>query len=93
MIFSFSDKQTERLWRERKAPKLPADIRKRALMRLQRVDAAHKLDDLRVPPSHRLEPLKGDLKGFYSIRINDQWRVVFRFEAGQARDVRITDYH
>jgi proteic killer suppression protein len=55
--------------------------------------AAAKLDDLKVPPSNRLEKLEGDLKGFYSIRINDQWRLVFRWAEGNARDVRVMDYH
>ncbi|WP_370271305.1 type II toxin-antitoxin system RelE/ParE family toxin [Guyparkeria sp. SCN-R1] len=62
-------------------------------MRLDRIDAARDLDDLRVPPSHRLEPLSGDRLGFHSLRINDQWRIVFRWEQGGAHDVAIVDYH
>ena len=93
MIKSFGDKQTEKISQGDRVKALPPQIAKRALMRLQRIDAALTLDDLLVPPSHRLEALKGDLAGFYSIRINEQWRVVFRFESGQAFDVKITDYH
>ncbi|OGG93078.1 MAG: plasmid maintenance system killer [Candidatus Lambdaproteobacteria bacterium RIFOXYD2_FULL_50_16] len=93
MIKSFQDKQTEKISQGDRVKALPPQIAKRALMRLQRIDAALTLDDLLGPPSHRLEALKGDLAGFYSIRINEQWRVVFRFESGQAFDVKITDYH
>lgn len=69
------------------------DIQRKAKMRLDRIDAAVRLDDLRVPPSHRLEALRGDRKGQYSIRINDQWRICFRWENGNALDVEIVDYH
>ncbi len=62
-------------------------------MRLDRIDAALDLGDLRVPPSHRLEALTGDRAGFHSLRINDQWRIVFRWEQGGAHDVAIVDYH
>lgn len=62
-------------------------------MRLLQLDVATKLDDLRLPPSNRLEALKGDRKGFHSIRVNEQWRVCFRFEGGNALDVEIVDYH
>ncbi len=69
------------------------DVQKAALRKLDMVNAAMVLDDLKVPPGNRLEPLKGNLKGYHSIRINDQWRVVFKWKDGAAHEVRITDYH
>jgi proteic killer suppression protein len=71
---------------------LPPDILKRAIMRLQQLDSARRLDDLRQPPSNRLEALKGDRRGRHSIRINDQWRLCFKFANGEASDVEIVDY-
>ena len=73
--------------------RLPADIQRRARVRLQRVVAAAALTDLRVPPSHRLEALRGDREGQYSIRINDQWRVCFIWTDQGAMEIEITDYH
>jgi toxin HigB-1 len=70
-----------------------AEVQKVARRKLDMVNAAAILDDLKVPPGNRLEALKGDLKGYHSIRINDQWRVVFRWKDGLAHEVRITDYH
>jgi proteic killer suppression protein len=93
VIRSFVDPETERLFATGKARRLPPDILKRAMMRLQQLDSAQKLDDLRQPPSNRLEALKGDLRGRYSIRINDQWRLCFGFANGEALDVEIVDYH
>jgi proteic killer suppression protein len=72
---------------------LPPDIVPVALRKLDMIQAARRLEDLRVPPSNRLEALRGTLKGMYSIRINDQWRVVFRWNASDAFDVQILDYH
>jgi proteic killer suppression protein len=72
---------------------LPAEIHKRAAMRLTQLDAATRVDDLRLPPSNRLEALRHDRSGQWSIRINDRWRVCFRFENGDAFDVEIVDYH
>ena len=72
---------------------LPKEIQKRALARLVALDQAFDLQDLRLPPSNRLEALRGDLAGFYSLRINDQWRIVFRWEGGTALEVGIADYH
>ena len=91
MIQSFGDKETERLFRGQRARKLPGDIQRRAKMRLDRIDAAAALDDLRLPPSHRLESLSGDRQGQYSIRINDQWRVCFQWHQGHAYEVEIVD--
>ena len=93
MIRSFASAETERFHATGKSRRLPPEIRKRAALRLTQLDAATALEDLRVPPSNRLEALKHDRKGQWSIRINDQWRVCFRFEKGDAFDVEIIDYH
>jgi len=76
-----------------KSKRLPADLMKRAMRRLEYINLASTLDDLKVPPSNRLHALKDDREGQYSISINDQWRICFRFEDGDAYDVQITDYH
>jgi proteic killer suppression protein len=93
MITSFADKETEKIAKGEKSRLLPADIIKRAIIRLDRVDAATEIDDLRFPPSHHLEKLSGNRDGQWSIRINEQWRVCFRFENSCAYDVEIVDYH
>ena len=93
MIRSFADAATERLFAPGTARRLPPDIPKRATMRLIQVDAATRLEDLRLPASNRLEALRGDRAGRHSVRINDQWRVCFRFANGDAWDVEIVDYH
>lgn len=94
MIASFGDRETERLFNSRVRPsRLPPDLVRPALRKLDLLDAAHDIADLRIPPGNRLEPLKGRLKGLWSIRINDQWRVVFRWVACNALDVRVMDYH
>jgi toxin HigB-1 len=93
MIRSFACAETARLFDTGNSRRLPPDIRKRAVMRLGQLQAATRLEDLRLPPSNRLEALKGDRAGQHAIRINDQWRVCFRFRDGDAFDVEITDYH
>lgn len=93
MIRNFVDKDTERLFTAGTARRLPPDIWRRAMMRLYQLDAASSLGYLRYPPSNRLEALSGDRAGQWSIRINSQWRLCFRFEAGDAFDVEIADYH
>jgi toxin HigB-1 len=93
VIRSFASVETERFYVTGKSRRLPTEIRKRAAMRLTQLDAATKLDDLRIPPSNRLEALKHDRRGQWSIRISDQWRICFRFENGDAFDVEIIDYH
>jgi proteic killer suppression protein len=96
MITSFGDKGTSDLFHgitSRRARKLPSQIHKLALYKLDVLNAAQVLDDLRSPPGNRLEPLKGELKGFYSIRINSQWRIIFRWAEGSATNVQIVDYH
>ena len=93
MIQSFRCKETERIWQGQASRKFPADIQDRALRKLRQVDAASTIEDLRHPPGNRLEALKGDYAGYFSIRINDQYRIVFRFERSDVRDVQIVDYH
>lgn len=96
MIISFSDKAASDLFHgksSRHVRKLPNQILEFALYKLDVLNAALSLDDLRSPPGNRLEPLKGDLKGFHSIRINAQWRIVFRWVLNGAHDVSIVDYH
>jgi proteic killer suppression protein len=93
VIENFSNPETERLFATGKSRRLPPEILRRAVMRLTQVDAAVDVEDLRQPPSNRLEALSGDLAGKWSIRINDRWRVCFRFERGNAQDVEIIDYH
>lgn len=93
MIQSFADRDTERLFRREPVRRFPADLRRVILRKLVLVDAAERLDDLRVPHGNRLEKLKGSRSGEHSIRINDQWRVCFRWHEGGAYDVTIVDYH
>lgn len=93
MIRSFADSETERLFTTGRARKLPPDILRRAIMRLQQLDSATRVDDMRQPPSNRLEALKGDRKGCHSVRINEKWRLCFIFSGGHATDVEIVDYH
>jgi proteic killer suppression protein len=96
MIVSFGDRATEALFhgiRSNRVRRFPITIVEAALQKLDSLNAAHALDDLRSPPGNRLEALRGDLRGFYSIRINNQWRIIFRWQPSQAYDVRIVDYH
>ena len=95
MIVSFACRDTERIFNEQKPKKLrlSTGLLKKSLTKLRILDAASDIYDLRVPPSNRLEALKGDRTGQFSIRINLQWRICFRFEDGQASDVIIIDYH
>jgi len=93
MIVSFQCKETLRIWQGASSRKFPADIQDRALRKLRQLDAARGLDDLRNPPSNRLEALKGDRLGQMSIRINDRWRLGFVWRDGDAYDVEIVDYH
>ena len=93
MILTFADSETERIWNRERSRRLPSDIQQVARRKLRQLDGADRLDDMRVPPGDRLEELKGDRKGTYSVRINDQWRVTFRWSGAGADDVRIEDYH
>ena len=92
MIRSFGDKQTEALFADKFVRGFQGMAR-RAKRKLEALNAASRLEDLKVPPSNRLEKLKGDLKEFHSIRVNDQWRVIFKWCDGEAQEVRIVDYH
>ncbi|EMY71782.1 type II toxin-antitoxin system RelE/ParE family toxin [Leptospira vanthielii] len=93
MILSFGDKETEKIFNQIFSKRIPPEIQKKALTKLILIDNAEKEEDLKSPPSNRLEGLKGDLSGFYSIRINDQWRIVFKFDQGNCKQVSVTDYH
>ncbi len=93
MIRTFADVESERFFNTGKSKKFSPDIIKRAVKRLTQLDAANRLDDLRMPPSNHLEALSGERSGQHSIRINDQWRLCFRFKNGDAFDVEIVDYH
>lgn len=93
MIESFRGKEAERVWRREYSKHLPRDIQERALMKLQQLNAAGDLKDLSIPSSNQLEALRGGRKGEYSIRINKQWRICFKWRDGYAFDVEIVDYH
>jgi len=93
VIRSFGDRGAEKVFGRERSRHLPPDVQRRAHRKLLLLDAAESLDDLRVPPGNRLERLSGDRAGQYSIRVNDQWRICFRWERGDAYDVEIADYH
>jgi len=93
VIESFGDAQTEKIYSGQHSRKLPGDIQHRARRKLRMLNQAKALQDLTSPPGNRLETLQGDLEGFWSIRINQQWRIIFRWEEGRKLDVAITDYH
>lgn len=93
MIRSWSDEEAEKLFSRQRSRKLPSDLQRVALRKLLMLDAATTLEDLRVPPANRLEKLKADREGQFSIRINDQWRVCFAWRDGHAHDVEVVDYH
>ncbi len=93
MIRSFRDTETERLFNRERGSKLARPLQRAAMRKLLLLDAAESLTDLRVPPANRLEKLAGDREGQHSIRINDQYRLCFRWEDGEAYDVEIVDYH
>jgi proteic killer suppression protein len=93
MIKSFTDKETQKVFRREHSKKLPEDIQRRALRKLMAVDFADELRDLRTPPGNRLEKLHGEREGQHSIRINRQWRICFEWRGGDAHLVEIVDYH
>lgn len=93
MIKSFRDRDTERLFHRQAVRKFGTTVQRGALRKLLILDAAGQLGDLRVPPGNRLEKLRGNREGEYSIRVNEQWRICFRWRAGDAYDVEIADYH
>ena len=93
MIKSFKSKEAEKLFQGRYSKRIPKNIQRLAARKLEMIAAASELKSLRIPPSNRLEKLKGDRTGQYSIRINDQWRICFKWKAGDVHDVEIVDYH
>ncbi len=93
VIKTFADRHTQELYETGKSKRFPSEIWKRALRRLEFVDLATCLEDMKVPPSNRLHKLLKDRAGQYSISVNDQWRICFRFLDGDAYDVEMTDYH
>lgn len=93
VIRSFADKETEKIFKRYFSRRLPPEIQRTARLKLETLDAAEVLQDLRIPPSNRLEKLSGDRANQYSIRINKQWRICFEWREGNAEDVEIVDYH
>ena len=93
MIVSFGDSETEKVWNGLWVKRWPVAIQETARRKLRMLNSAQTLQDLRIPPANRLEKLKGDLVDFYSIRINDQWRIILLWEGGNASEVEIIDYH
>ncbi|MBK0402551.1 type II toxin-antitoxin system RelE/ParE family toxin [Adhaeribacter sp. BT258] len=93
MIISFGSKETEKIWLGERSKKLPSEIQEIARRKLRMLHNSQTVTDLRIPPSNRLEKLSGNLKEFYSIRINNQWRIIFKWNEGQASEVEIMDYH
>jgi proteic killer suppression protein len=93
MIKTFADRRTQELYVRGKAKRIPAELAKRAARKLEYVDLATRLDDLKVPPGNRLHALEGNRKGQHAISVNDQWRICFRFIDGDAYDVELCDYH
>jgi addiction module HigA family antidote len=93
MVKGFACKETEKLFLRQFSARFPSDLQRIALRKLLLLDAAERLEDLRIPPGNRLEKLTGDRKGQHSIRINDQWRICFRWSDGDTYEVEIVDYH
>jgi len=92
-IVNFKDKESASIWEGKTSRRLPQEIQQVARRKLRMLNNAHALDDLRIPPANRLELLKGNRAGQHSIRINDQWRICFRWQEGKVLDVEIVDYH
>jgi len=93
MVKTFADRETQQLFVTGQLRRLPPNLLRRAIRRLEYIHLASSLDDLKIPPSNRLHALRGDRRGQYSISVNDQWRICFRFVDGDAYDVEIVDYH
>jgi toxin HigB-1 len=93
VIKNFKDAETQKIYQRQRSRKLPSDIQQVALRKLRMINNSFSINDLRVPPANRLEKLSGNRAGQWSIRINDQWRICFRWEGSDAIDVEITDYH
>jgi len=93
MLTSFGNKHTQKIWEGERVKGLPAEIQEIARRKLRMLNNSQNLTDLMIPPSNRLEKLKGTLKNFYSIRVNDQWRIIFKWNNGNAEEVELIDYH
>ena len=93
MIISFGSDETEKVWQGERVKKWPIEIQQAGRRKLRMLNNSVNLADLRIPPSNRLEKLSGNLKDYYSIRINDQWRIIFKWNAANASEVEIIDYH
>lgn len=93
MIISFGSRETEKIWNGERVKKMPVEIQKIGRRKLRMLNNSQNIQDLKVPPSNRLEKLSGNLKNYYSIRINDQWRIIFKWENGNSENVSIIDYH
>jgi proteic killer suppression protein len=93
MIISFGSRDTQKIWDGERVRKIPSEIQQIGRRKLRMLNNSHDIADLRIPPSNKLEKLSGKLNGFYSIRINDQWRIIFNWENGRASNVEIVDYH
>ena len=93
MIVSYGDKETKLIWEGSFSKKLPLDIQQIARRKLRMINNSYNINDLRIPPANRLEKLEGKLKGLYSIRINEKWRIIFEWNSSNAYEVKITDYH
>jgi len=93
MILSFGDKDTESIWNGTRVKNLPIEIQNIGRRKLRMLNNSQSIIDLRIPPSNRLEKLSGKLNDYYSIRINDQWRIIFKWSDGQSENVKIVDYH
>ena len=93
IIISFGTKETEKIWEGIRIAKLPIEIQTIGRRKLRMINNSQNLSDLTIPPSNKLEKLKGHLKEYYSVRINDQWRIIFKWDNGNASDVEIIDYH
>ena len=93
MITSFGDKSTQKIWQGDRVVSYSTELQETARRKLRMLNNSHDLNDLMVPPSNRLDKLKGNWKEYYSIRVNDQWRILFRWNNGNADEVRLIDYH
>jgi len=93
VIKSFGDKETEKIWNGIQSKKLPSEIQNVARRKLRMINNAQTVIDLRIPPANHLEKLSGNFAGFYSIRINNQWRIIFKWENDNAYELQIIDYH
>ncbi len=93
MIISFADKETAKIWEGKRSANLPNEIQEKGRRKLRMLNNSQDIRDLQIPPSNRLEKLKGDSKEFYSIRINDQWRIIFKWEDNNSSEVSIVNYH